>query len=271
MSESSRKRSSVSSSSSAAKRATKSEDVRRLPSDVKKQKIENGTLRFVERDVHVKQQYMRMFCDRCNIIGDNLNIVGDGNILYGEKNRANGLRNVKRTRADWDAVVAARAAAAAQPPPPPPPPEPVAVQATAPPPPPPPVQAQSAPVRSLMSVGTSLGTFFVSFTMPGRNAQTPAPPPKPIDAPAEVIPSAGVDPNSSDWKRCLLDLPGEPQTTTVEELKCIVCCDFRFDTIFIPCKHIICCRACARKLYNPEKPTLCPQCRTPIESSSIVF
>lgn len=241
-----------------AKRAAKAADVRRLPRDVKKEKIENGTLRFIDRDVHIKKQYARMFCDRCNIIGDNMNIVGDSNILYGVNNRANGKSNLKRTRAEWESVLAARNA----PPPPPPPPVPEVV---------PPSLPDIVELPS--SIGSRLANYFMSLetSVPPVRQQAPPPPVQKVDLPAEVLPDEGVDPSKSDWKRCLLDLPGEPATTTVEELRCIVCYDFRFDTIFLPCKHIICCRKCARTLYNPEKPTLCPQCRRKIESSSIVF
>jgi hypothetical protein len=44
---------------------------------------------------------------------------------------------------------------------------------------------------------------------------------------------------------------------------CIVCLDERKSVLFLPCKHICVCEACARKLTR-ARPASCPLCRAPI-------
>lgn len=104
---------------------------------------------------------------------------------------------------------------------------------------------------------------------PAQNTSAPSQPT--ADRP---MPSAGAEPQSSNWKRCVLDLPGESSPTTIGELQCIVCMENKRDTIYEPCGHTAVCRMCTRTLYDPDKSTptpSCPQCRTKIEFSRIIY
>ncbi|XP_059479997.1 uncharacterized protein LOC132199363 [Neocloeon triangulifer] len=60
----------------------------------------------------------------------------------------------------------------------------------------------------------------------------------------------------------------EPQagpSTDNASIECCICMDARKEVLFMPCKHIACCRGCAEGIQ------LCPICRVPIESSTDVF
>jgi hypothetical protein len=86
-----------------------------------------------------------------------------------------------------------------------------------------------------------------------------------------LFPPAGADSRHSHWKVCLLDLEGDAQPTEIEDMRCCICLENRFDTMFEPCHHLCCCRDCAKKLYSPPAPPKCPICKDQIKWASIAF
>jgi hypothetical protein len=58
------------------------------------------------------------------------------------------------------------------------------------------------------------------------------------------------------------------QTTTINELTCVVCLEYTKDVVFEPCGHLATCVECARALH--EQP-VCPMCRNEIVSGRRIF
>ena len=55
-----------------------------------------------------------------------------------------------------------------------------------------------------------------------------------------------------------------PPESTIGASRCIVCMEDDKDQLFLPCKHVLCCAGCAKKLMNTTR--LCPTCRAPIQN-----
>ena len=59
------------------------------------------------------------------------------------------------------------------------------------------------------------------------------------------------------------DEAAEPQNAAMTcDIRCKVCLSAESNTIFQPCHHITCCKACAQQLVNE----FCPVCRAPINN-----
>jgi hypothetical protein len=54
-----------------------------------------------------------------------------------------------------------------------------------------------------------------------------------------------------------------PPESTIGATRCIVCMEEDKDQLFLPCKHVLCCGGCAKKLMDTTR--LCPTCRAPIK------
>lgn len=177
-----------------------------------------------------------LFATECTIIGDNNHVIGSFNVLVGNNNTAAGAENVFRVP-----VV--------EPPRPPTPP---------PAPPPPPSAPALNPLQELLAL---FGEY--------------ASPPAQYSARAPDKPLVEARTDDNQWVELAIDLPGEPTTTTVEELQCIVCLDNKKDTLFRPCRHAVCCRACVRRTeveaLQHDRDLTCPSCRQPVESMAIFY
>lgn len=74
-----------------------------------------------------------------------------------------------------------------------------------------------------------------------------------------------------------LELPGDAVAASGDEPRCDICTDNRKDTLFEPCKHICCCRECARTMAHHQLQSTnnaafnCPKCRERVTALAIVF
>lgn len=230
------------------------EKLRELPREERKKRIEQGRATFRNIRLHASGHKL-LLCNACIIVGDNNNVRGNNNFIYGENNKADGTGNVLKPRSEYkrEGVPASTA-----PVPTPPPPQIVATSTSN-----PSLNFSEMPLAAQIIIGSLL---------PMGMMQRPIEQPKPPEAAVEkFVPKPGSAPEQNKWKTCLLDLTGDPTATEVEELRCVICMENRKDTMFMPCNHICCCRSCARMLYNPDKKAKCPECRTAIDVSSIVF
>jgi hypothetical protein len=199
--------------------------------------------------------FRRLRASNCTIRGDGNHVIGNFNILIGKRNTAEGDGNRFVVPVD--------------------------------PPPPPPVPAE--PVRTLVqrrravaspSSDIAFGAGFFELIMRAVRAdedallgvstsQRPAPPTK-----QSAISAVATD--ATDIASAL-DLPGEPVAGDSEETRCVVCLENQKDTLFKPCRHICCCRSCARQLtrvhLEQHKNTAfsCPKCRAPVTALTIVY
>ena len=164
---------------------------------------------------------------------DHCTVDGDDMYIVGDHNTLYGKNN--RFNGIGNTALPTR-------PPPPPPPSPRVPD------PPPPLRAAAPP-----SLGTMLAQN-VDRLIAFAEAS--------MMAPAKEEPMA---------RPHLLELDGEPKASVLEELQCVICTEKRPDVVFDPCKHLCCCRTCARQLYKLDKASLCPLCRKEIKHSSIVF
>lgn len=194
----------------------------------------------------------------CTICGDGNHVIGNFNILIGKRNTADGDGN--------------RFVVPVDPPPrsvPAPPPQ-RAVPA------PLPQNARSERPASRRRVGQ-----VADSPSPGQVliAQLDAIMASMIDRsiPAAPVPVARAVPATDVEVASALDLPGEAVRGDSEEMSCIVCLEKQKDTLFKPCRHICCCRDCARQLtqvhLEQKKNTAfsCPKCRQPVTALTIVY
>jgi len=205
----------------------------------KRDAINSGRVRLINR-TFAGNNFQRIKATGCSLRGNNNNFEGDENLIYGDGVRGKGDNNVfygENNRCEG--------------------------------------------VNNLFfdAHGSALDE---SGNRPAR-AECDAPPQEQQEQQEQAVseeprsrpmPAADAPPSDSNWKRCVLDLPGDSQSTALGELQCIVCFDKKRDTIYEPCGHTSVCRECTRTLYNPDKsePTpSCPQCRTKIEFSRIIF
>lgn len=54
-----------------------------------------------------------------------------------------------------------------------------------------------------------------------------------------------------------------------EEAECVVCMDNDKSRVFVPCGHVLCCYACAQKVY--EKSQLCLLCNTALAGHNAII
>ena len=59
--------------------------------------------------------------------------------------------------------------------------------------------------------------------------------------------------------------PSEEQKETGDRYICKVCYENPLEVIFLPCKHVCCCKECSDKVSN------CPMCRTRIRAKLPLF
>lgn len=198
--------------------------------------------------------FRRLRASNCTIRGDGNHVIGNFNILIGKNNTAEGDGNRFVVPVD----------------PPPPPPPPVQSVRT-------PVQRRRAePARS---PAIPFGGGFFELIMRAVRADedallgvsTAQRPPPTKQAASSTAPAADTDIASA------LDLPGEAVAGDSDETRCIVCLENQKDTLFKPCRHICCCRGCARQLtrvhLEQENNTAfsCPKCREPVTALTIVY
>jgi len=106
----------------------------------------------------------------------------------------------------------------------------------------------------------------------------------PIAVPAEVtVQSAREEEKKSNKKRkrepeeTILDIPLEKkeEEATNEESACKICYDREVKTLFLRCRHSMCCLTCARELYknasNEKKLVECPICKEKVSEIIEVF
>lgn len=258
------------------------EKLRKLSSAEQRTRIENGKVTFKGRTMHVNG-FRLILANNCSIIGDSNHVKGHNNVLYGDNNTADGGNNTFKTKAEAPKSKKAVAPTPAAPPP-------VAD-----------VGSEDAEVAQLISriMGQNnddddegeniddeddddddeevIMARIISqraVSLPAQSAPV-APPPtvSQVDSQVakDVMPTIGVDPKRSVWKASVLDLTGEAKPTTIEDLQCVVCFTNRKDTLFEPCHHMPCCRACAKKLFVHNGAVKCPECRAHVAFSSIVY
>jgi hypothetical protein len=199
--------------------------------------------------------FRRLRANNCTIRGDGNHVIGSFNILIGKNNTAEGEGN--------------RFVVPVDPPPPPPPP---------------PVQPARGPVQRrraqpVQSPDIAFGAGFFELIMRAVRADedvllgastTQRPPPAKQPA-VSAMPAPDTEIASA------LDLPGDAVAGDSEETRCVVCLENQKDTLFKPCRHICCCRSCARQLtrvhLEQQKNTAfsCPKCRTPVTALTIVY
>ena len=230
----------------------------------KRAEIEAGKRRFRNSIFHGSD--LRLIrADNCTIYGDNNFVQGDYNLIVGSNNQASGVDN--------------RFSIPAPPPPPPPPPPPQ----------PAPVPVRAAvrieqerrrqaptPVRTELDEAMQFLELLARYDRsvsnnyelasegsPGNaGAAAAAPPPAAVDG-ADVVSA--------------LDLEGDAVPADEDEQRCAVCMENRIDTLFRPCRHICCCRECARQMAHEKLKTqnsstfACPKCRQPVTAMTIVF
>jgi len=210
------------------------------PREERRQQVESGKIKFRSRFVRVSN--MRLIrANHCTVYGDNNHIEGNGNRIVGRNNTARGLHNVferKQQQQQQQRSDQTRSRSTTTP----------------------------QPSRSVVLTLADQITDAVDTTHSPSSV-----PPTQNNALTSIMPTTGTDSRSKHWKCSVLDLEGNPQPASSEELRCCICLENRFDTLFEPCHHLCCCRACAKKLFSVDKPTKCPICKKTVQWSSIVF
>jgi hypothetical protein len=226
--------------SSSSSRADRTKRVKRQlmqqPIDRRRSMIESGKIRFSSRVVR-GSNLKRIRANNCTVIGDNNHVEGDSNRIVGRNNTARGVQNTFESGRSSE-VESDRQ------------------------------QTSSSAVAPTTSVVRTLAD---QITGVFARQEAPRPPPTTDAALTSIMPATGTDARSKHWKCCVLDLEGSAQPASSEELRCCICLENRFDTLFEPCHHLSCCRDCAKKLFSPDKPLLCPICKHKVLWSSIVF
>ncbi len=69
----------------------------------------------------------------------------------------------------------------------------------------------------------------------------------------------GIDSDTENQEDALSSEKKSNEEEKEEEKVCVLCCDATVDTVFSPCGHSKCCRACAEKAWASS--LLCPFCR----------
>lgn len=98
---------------------------------------------------------------------------------------------------------------------------------------------------------------------PSRPLQTPAPPPTSAP-PMVVVPLSEASPIAPKGQRKPPLVADD--VSTIGPNMCIVCMDEEKDHLFLPCKHLVCCGGCAKKIMQQREQRSCPFCRAPIEN-----
>ena len=108
---------------------------------------------------------------------------------------------------------------------------------------PPPARSRNAvrltPVQTVNVNGGNAGMVF-----------TNRPPPSPVAQPPTLAALGGSS---------------APPESTVGAARCIVCMEEDKGSLFLPCKHLICCATCAKTIMASAKKE-CPKCRAPIKT-----
>jgi len=88
-------------------------------------------------------------------------------------------------------------------------------------------------------------------------------------APIEAIPTQDV--TTHENKRKLeeeheeLESKRPKENESEENSECVICLTAKKNILFMPCKHLGCCKECSNKVLE------CPLCRTPVQSKITVF
>lgn len=200
--------------------------------------------------------FRQLRASNSTIRGDNNHVVGDYNILIGKNNTADGCGNEFVVPVD--------------------------------PPPPPPVSVPARPPAELYRANDNAGSLFVEIMRAMDSAQDrlafahlfERPPLQSAAAARPRVPAAAAPPPppvSESEVESAFDLPGEAVPGDSDETRCIVCLENQKDTLFKPCRHICCCRECARELarvhlqHKNNTAFSCPKCRKPVTALTIVF
>lgn len=212
----------------------------------------------------------RLRADNVMVLGDNNFVEGNGNVIIGQNNQGRGTDNEFRTQLE-------------RPPPPDPVPEVSSVFASA-------IQRvmrhpqpgratrrqsrsrqsrlparpPSAPqTRTENSVGSDESLLTESSTFDEQEEQQQQQQQQETSddkVRAALMPMAGTDPRQCVWKVSAFDLPGEPTEAPDDpDKECVVCRTNARDTLFEPCHHLVCCRACTKELAK-QKDDLSVQC-----------
>lgn len=230
--------------------------------------------------------FENLYATDCTIRGNNVHVIGNGNWIIGLNNRATGTGNTFSIPEP-----------PAPPPPPASPPRPAAADdanfsfifdgdanfSFS------PASAANAPLLSFIVDAIRAPSArrrrpsrrraaVVSTTIDASSlpANTTAAPAQPLAQNTFLwLPEAGIDQRNSNWKKSALDLPGEPVVCENEEMRCVVCLEYKREIVFEPCHHVCCCRSCAKELTyiqkDPLLPLKCPECREPVQYMSILF
>lgn len=217
-----------------------------MSAEEQRRAVEDGRKRVRNSTIRVSG-CRNLKADNSTIHGDNNHVIGNFNVLIGVNNTAEGHRNTFSIPVE------------------PPVPVPAAVAT-------PPAELYRAQddgefVTQRPSTREMLGALLRGFmvnTIVLRANQAQAPPREQRPVTEGCVASA-------------LDLPGEAVAAADDEPRCDVCLENQKDTLFKPCRHICCCRECARTLakqhLDRENSTSfkCPKCREQVVELAIVF
>lgn len=190
--------------------------------------------------------------DNSTIYGDNNHVIGNFNILVGTNNTAEGYGNTFSVPEE------------------PAPPVPVAE------PPLPPEPREERPQRSRREEHPQDADEFL-FELLVRSLIPSLSQPPAAAAAAVVAQPPPAQPEVDGCVSSALDLTGDALVAQNDEPKCDICMENQKDTLFKPCRHICCCRECARSLARTQLETKrnttfnCPKCRKPVTSLSLVY
>lgn len=187
--------------------------------------------------------------DNSTIHGDNNHVIGNFNVLIGVNNTAEGHNNTFSVPVE------------------PEPPAPVE---------PPPPEARQERQRRNNRHSAPENPDEVLFELLLRSLNTAlSQPPVTVAEPPPQRPPA--QPEVDGCVSSALDLTGDALPAQNDEPKCDICMENQKDTLFKPCRHICCCRECARALARTQLETKrnttfnCPKCRKPVTSLTLVY